>query len=180
MKVLKSRAAATRSAQPVTGPRRGAGHGFTLVEMVFVLGIVALLAMMTIPLYIERNIQQQVKEGVAFAEFMQRNVSAVYALTGALPKDNAGAGLPAPEKIIGNYVTSGSVADGVISLVFGNLAASNIKGKKITLRPGFVADASQVPLSWVCGPGKIPAGLTIAGTDATDIPREWLPVACRP
>ncbi len=155
-------------------------RAFTLIEMVFVLGIVALLALMTIPLYIERNIQQQVKDGVGFADFMQRNVSAAYALTGALPKDNAGAGLPAPEKIIGNYVVSGTVVDGVITLVFGNLAAKNIRGRKLTLRPGYVADAPQVPISWVCGPGKTPSGLTIAGTDATDIPQTWLPVACRP
>jgi type IV pilus assembly protein PilA len=150
------------------------------VELVFVLGIVAILAMMTLPLYIERNVQQQVKEGVAFAEFMQRGVSTAYALTGTLPKDNAGAGLPSPEKIIGNYVVSGTVSDGVITLVFGNLAVSNIKGKKVTLRPGYVPDTPQVPLSWVCGMGKVPGGLTVAGNNATDIPEQWLPVACRP
>ena len=147
--------------------------------MVVVLGIIAILALMTLPLYVERNVQQQVKEGVAFAEFMQRGVSAAYALAGTLPKDNAAAGLPAPDKVIGNYVTSGTVADGVITLVFGNLAVSNIKGKKVTLRPGYVPDSPQVPISWICASGKIPAGLTVAGSNATDIPDEWLPVACR-
>lgn len=155
-------------------------RAFTLIEMVVVLGIIAILALMTLPLYIERNVQQQVKDGLAFAEFMQRGVSAAYAPAGALPKDNAAAGLPAPEKIIGNYVVSGTVADGAITLVFGNLAVSNINGKKVTLRPGYVPDAPQVPISWVCGPGKVPAGLTIAGKDATDIPETWLPAACRP
>ena len=159
---------------------KGSPRGFTLIEMAVVVGIIAILAMMSLPLYIERNVQQQVKEGVAFAEFMQRGVAVAYALAGVLPKDNAGAGLPAPDKIIGNYVTSGTVADGVITLVFGNLAVSNIKGKKVTLRPGYVPEAPQVPISWICGPGKIPAGLTVAGNDATDIPLQWLPAACRP
>jgi len=145
-----------------------------------VLGIIAILALMTLPLYVERNVQQQVKEGIAFAEFMQRGVSSAYALTGTLPKDNAAAGLPAADKVIGNYVNSGTVADGVITLVFGNLAVSNIKGRKVTLRPGYVQDAPQVPISWICASGKIPAGLTVAGANATDIPGEWLPVACRP
>lgn len=144
-----------------------------------VLGIIAILALMTLPLYVEKNVQQQVKEGIDFAEFMKRGVSTAYALTGALPKDNAGAGLPAPDKVIGNYVVSGTVSDGVITLVFGNLAASNIKGKKVSLRPGYVLDAPQVPISWICGRGRVPAGLTVAGNDATDIPPDWLPVACR-
>ena len=148
--------------------------------MVVVLGIIAILALMTLPLYIERNVQQQVKDGLAFAEFMQRGVSASYAATGALPKDNAAAGLPVPEKVIGNFVVSGTVTDGVITLVFGNLAVSNINGKKVTLRPAYVPDAPQVPISWVCGPAKVPAGLTVAGKDATDIPEVWLPAACRP
>ena len=77
-------------------------------------------------------------------------------------------------------MTSGTVADGVITLLFGNLAVSNIKGKKVTLRPGYVPDAPQVPISWICASGKIPAGLTVAGANATDIPEQWLPVACRP
>ena len=68
----------------------------------------------------------------------------------------------------------------MITLVFGNLAMSNIKGKRVTLRPGYVADAPQVPLSWICAFGRIPSGLTVAGSNATDIPAQWLPVACRP
>lgn len=88
---------------------KGSPRGFTLIEMAVVLGVIAILATMSLPLYIERNVQQQVKEGVAFAEFMQSGVALAYALTGVLPKDNAAAGLPAPDKIIGNYVTSGAL-----------------------------------------------------------------------
>ena len=138
---------------------RRAAAGFTLIEMVFVLGIVAILAMMTLPLYIDRNVQLQVKEGIAFAEFMQRGVSTAYAATGVLPKDNAAAGLPAPEKVIGNYIVSGTVTDGVLTLVFGNLAVSNIRGKKVTLRPAYVADTPQVPVSWICA-SAAPADVT--------------------
>ena len=87
---------------------KGSRRGFTLIEMAVVVGIIAILAMMSLPLYIERNVQQQVKEGVAFAEFMQRGVSTVYAITGTLPKDNAGAGLPAPELAVKQPVGSDS------------------------------------------------------------------------
>jgi type IV pilus assembly protein PilA len=145
-----------------------------------VLGIIALLALMSLPMFIEKSVQQQVKDGIAFAEFMQKSIQTVYGLTGALPKDNVGAAVPAPDKIIGNYVTSATVVDGAITLTFGNLAAGNLKGKQLTLRPGFVQDTPQVPLSWICASGKVPNGLTVAGQNTTDIPLEWLPVACRP
>ena len=144
-----------------------------------VLGIIALLALMSIPLFIEKSVQQQVKDAITFVEFMQKGVSTVYTLTGAMPKDNVNAALPAPDKIIGNYVTSATVNDGAITLTFGNLASGNLKGKKLTLRPGYVTDTPQVPLSWICASGKLPDGLAVAGQNATDIPNDWLPVACR-
>jgi len=144
-----------------------------------VVAIIALLALMTVPLYLQNTVQQQVKDAVVFAAFMKTSVAAYYAANKALPADNAAAGLPAPEKVIGTYVTSATVVDGAVTLLFGNSAVGNLKGKKLTLRPGYVPDAPQVPLSWVCGPAKAPDGLTISGADATDIPKEQLPMGCR-
>ncbi len=144
-----------------------------------VLGIIALLALMSLPLYIERSTQQQVKDAIEFAEFMKKGVQTVYAMTGVLPKDNVSAAVPAPDKIIGNYVTSATVSNGAITLTFGNLAAPNIKGKKLTLRPGIVPDTPLVPISWVCASGKVPTGLKLAGENQTDIPNDYLPVSCR-
>ena len=159
-----------------TSPRRG---GFTLIELVIVVSIIALLAMFSIPIYLQRNIQQQVKDGIAFADFVKKSVDAAYLLTRALPADNAAAGVPAPEKIIGSLVSSVTVTNGVVTIVYGNLAVKNLAGKHVTLQPGYVPDAPQVPLSWVCGRARTPAGLTMAGSNGTDIPNDWLPVACR-
>ena len=155
------------------------GRGFTLIELVVVVSIIALLAMMTIPVYLQQALQQQVKDGLVFADFVKKSVEVSYALNRARPADNAAAGLPAPEKIVGSLVTSVTVADGVVTIVYGNLAVKNIAGKRLSLQPGYVPDAPQVPLSWVCGRAKAPAGLTIAGGNGTDIPTDWLPVGCR-
>jgi type IV pilus assembly protein PilA len=153
--------------------------GFTLFELMVVVSIIAILALTTVPFYIDREIQQQVKEGVQFAEFAKKAVAAIWALSGKLPEDNAAAGLPEPAKIIGTYVAALKVDHGAITVTFGSKANRFIQGKHVTLRPGYVPDAPIVPLSWVCGLAAPVAGLTFAGENATDIPPGRLPVSCR-
>ena len=143
------------------------------------MAIIALLALMTIPVYLQRNLQLQVKDGLVFADFVKKAVAASFAMNGVLPADNAAAGLPAPDKIVGSIVTAVTVSNGVVTITYGNLAVSNISGKRLTLQPAYVADSPQVPVSWVCGLARTPSGLTVAGSNGTDIPNDWLPVGCR-
>jgi type IV pilus assembly protein PilA len=154
-------------------------RGFTLFELMVVVSIIAILALTTVPFYIDRAIQQQVKEGIEFAEFAKKSVSIVWGLTGTFPEDNAAAGLPEPAKIISTYVSALNVKQGAITVTFGSKANRFIQGKHVTLRPGYVPDAPIVPLSWVCGLAAPVAGLQFAGENATDIPPARLPVSCR-
>ena len=153
--------------------------GFTLFELMVVVSIIAILALITVPFYIDRQIQQQVKEGLEFAEFAKKAVALAWGLSGKLPEDNAAAGLPEPAKIIGTYVSALKVNQGAITVTFGSKANRFIQGKHVTLRPGYVPDAPIVPLSWVCGLAAPVAGLKVAGENATDIPAARLPVSCR-
>ena len=162
----------------MSSTRQTAG-GFTLFELMVVVSIIAILALMTVPFYIDREIQQQVKEGLQFAEFAKKPVAAVWTLTAAFPEDNAAAGLPEPAKIIGTYVSALRVNQGAITVTFGGKANRLIQGKHVTLRPGYVADAPIVPLSWVCGLAAPVAGLKVAGENATASPAARLPVSCR-
>jgi type IV pilus assembly protein PilA len=96
-----------------------------------------------------------------------------------LPADNEAAGLPAPDKIVSNYVSSVSVQGGAIHIVFGNRASSVLKGKVLSLRPAVVEDARVVPVTWVCGNAAAPDKMTVKGTNKTDLPNLLLPVKCR-
>ena len=156
-----------------------AAGGFSLFELMVVVSIIAILALITVPFYIDRAIQQQVKEGLEFAEFAKKAVSAVWGLSATLPEDNAAAGLPEPAKIIGTYVSALKVNQGAITVTFGGKANRFIQGKHVTLRPGYVPDAPIVPLSWVCGLAAPVAGLKFACENATDIPAARLPISCR-
>ena len=154
-------------------------RGFTLFELMVVVSIIAILALITVPFYVDRAIQQQVKEGLEFAEFAKKRVATVWGLTGTLPEDNAAAGLPESSRIISTYVSALKINQGVITVTFGGKANRLIQGKQVSLRPGYVAEAPIVPLSWVCGLAAPVAGLKFAGENATDIPAARLPLSCR-
>jgi type IV pilus assembly protein PilA len=97
----------------------------------------------------------------------------------AFPADNAAAGLPPPEKIVSNLVTSVRLDAGAIHITFGNRASGSIRGKVLTLRPAVVEDAPVVPVAWVCGLAAVPGNMSVKGENRTDLPANYLPLKCR-
>src|SRR5712691_8456855 len=130
--------------------------GFSIVEMLVVIGVVATLALMTLPSYLEKGIRDQVIEALPLADLAKPPLAAAWTLAQVFPADNAAAGLPAADKIVSNYISSVSVQDGAIHLTFGNKASNSIKGKFLTIRPAVVEDTPIVPVAWVCGNSGVP------------------------
>jgi type IV pilus assembly protein PilA len=155
-------------------------RGFTLVELVVVLGIVATLALMTIPSVMEKTVRDQVSEALPIAEVAKPPIALSWVAAQAMPADNAAAGLPAADKIVGNYVSSVAIEDGAIDITFGNRVNESLKGKILTLRPAVVADSPVVPVAWVCGNATVPGKMTVKGINRTDVPLLYLPLSCRP
>jgi len=153
--------------------------GFTLIEIVVVLAVIAILATLAIPSIQDRLVREQIVEAMKLADIAKAPVSASWALAHALPSDNTAAGLPVPDKIVSNFVTSLSVEGGAIHVVFGNRANSAIRGKTLTLRPAVVEDAPIVPVAWVCGHANAVDKMTAKGTDRTDVAPNFLPLNCR-
>jgi type IV pilus assembly protein PilA len=153
--------------------------GFTLIEMMVVLGIIAILALMLLPSTIDAQIRGQVAEALPLAEVAQKPVAASWTLLKALPADNAAAGLPPADKIVGNLVSAVAVEGGAVHMTFGNRANSRIRGKILTLRPAVVEDAPVVPVAWICGYAPVPEKMTVKGVNKTNLPAGHLPVRCR-
>ncbi len=153
--------------------------GFTWIEMMAVLGVIAILALMAIPSLQEGTLRKQVREGLALADVAKPAVQGVWSLTTEMPADNKAAGLPEPEKIVGSLISAVSVKDGAVTLTFGNNAGKSLTGKKITLRPAVVPDQLIVPIAWLCHDVNVPKGMEVRGKDETDLPSSVLPVECR-
>lgn len=154
-------------------------RGFTLIELLIVIAIITILSTMALPSFQDRVIRTQVAQAIAVAEIAKKDVEDYYRAKGSLPRNNAQAGLPEANKIIGNYVRSVKVGDGSIDITFGNRINKNASDKILTIRPAVVKDAPVVPIAWVCGYATVPQGMTVTERNNTTIAARQVPVDCR-
>ena len=157
--------------------RRAAG--FTLIELMVAIAVVAILMLIALPSYLDRLARNQVAEALPLANLAKPAVQAAWAASQPLPADNAAAGLPAPEKIVNEMVSSVALENGAIHITFGNRANGSLRGRVISVRPAVVDDTPIVPMVWLCGHAPPPAPMTAKGTDRTSVPPGFLPMRCR-
>ncbi|MBU1172090.1 MAG: pilin [Proteobacteria bacterium] len=121
----------------------------------------------------------QLEEAFNLAEMAKAGICEYYRATKKMPKDNREAGLPVPDKIIGNYVTHVKVHNGVIEISLGNRINQNVLGKVVTVRPAIVKDDPTVPIAWVYAFASVPQGTTVLGQNTSTVDPRHLPVNCR-
>jgi len=159
--------------------RRRGPLGFTLIEVLVAIAVVAILAVIALPSIQQPIVREQVVQAARWSEFAKARVAGVWLATAKMPPDNAAASLPAPDRIVSTLVSSVTIEAGALQIVFGNSANGALKGKTLTLRPAVVTDAPMVPVSWICARAPVPPNMTAQGTDRTDIPVQYLPLNCR-
>jgi len=153
--------------------------GFTMIEMMAVIAVIAILAMLALPSYLDRIVRGQIEAALPLADIAKKPVAEAWAALQLMPADNAAVLLPAPDKIVNNFVGSLTVENGAIHLTFGNRASKSIQGKIVTLRPAVVEGEPKVPVAWICGYAEAPGKMTPMGLDRTSVPQEYLPLDCR-
>ncbi|ENS6739436.1 pilin [Neisseria gonorrhoeae] len=125
----------------------------------------------------------QVSEAILLAEGQKSAVTEYYLNHGKWPKDNTSAGVASASKIIGKYVKSVTVTNGVVTAQMKPSGVNNeIKDKKLSLW----AKRQDGSVKWFCGqPVKRDAGagkaddVTKAGNDNEKINTKHLPSTCR-
>jgi type IV pilus assembly protein PilA len=140
--------------------------GFTLIELMIVVAIIAILAAIAIPAYQDYLIRSQVSEGAVLADGAKTALAEFYSNTGRFPPLNASAGLATNISIKGQYVSQVDVANaGHITATFtgpkANVALSSIAATLI-----FSAVTNGGSMEWHCTGGTVPS--------------KYLPTSCRP
>ena len=109
--------------------------GFTLIELMIVVAIIAILAAIAIPAYQDYTIRAQISDGLSLASGSKTAVAEYYQNRGAYPTNNSLAGVAAGGSIVGNFVTGTVIADGVITVTYGNSANAKIAASTVILSP---------------------------------------------
>ena len=147
--------------------------GFTLIELMIVVAIIAILAAIAIPAYQDYVVRSQVTEGLSLADGAKTAVAEFYTNKGTLTNvgGNASVGLAAPASIGGNYVGSLTVSTaGLIQVQYGVNGGTG-GAKANTHIVGAILDLSPITTSgsiqWTCK----------AASSA--LAQKYLPSSCR-
>ena len=137
--------------------------GFTLIELMIVVAIIAILAAIAIPAYQNYLIRTQVSEGAVLTDGAKTAVAEYYSNTGKFPSTNASAGLATNVSINGKYVSQVDVAStGLITAKFGGTQVNTaISGKTFILSPS----TSGGSIAWHC--------------HSSTVDPKYLPSSCR-
>jgi type IV pilus assembly protein PilA len=140
--------------------------GFTLIELMIVVAIIAILAAIAISQYQDYVIRSQVSEGATLAESLKTSISEFSNFHGRIAAGgNTSYGMVAPTSIVGSYVSSVGVSTGIITAHFSSTtrkANPQLENQYLTFSP--ITHTGSI--EWICNRSNL-------------LKEKWVPVICR-
>ena len=129
---------------------RNVNKGFTLIELMIAVAIIAVLVAVGVPQYQNYVARSQAIEGVNLAGGIKTALAEYYNTNGAFPAGtgdaNAQLGIEAATAVIGKYVVGVAVSDDGLGMITASFGSGNHAGKYIRLK----AVATDGSVSFEC------------------------------
>jgi len=138
-------------------------QGFTLIELMIVIAIIAILAAIALPAYSDYTIRAKVSELIVAADACKNSVAEYYQSQSVLPADISAAGC---SNNTSPFVKTLGVASGTITVTADNSGAPHLPSAAsgtFVLTP--TASSPDKPIDWAC--------------TASSLPKKYLPGPCR-
>lgn len=119
-----------------------------MIEMMFVVVIIGILASIAIPSYSNYRHRAILVEGFSLAEPVKKDILDYYSHVGKMPEDNTACGQPAADLIRGKYVSSLTVSDGSIDIHFNDTFSGPCSNATMTLTPKQYTDNPSGIFTW--------------------------------
>jgi len=137
-------------------------QGFTLIELMIVVAIIAILAAIALPAYQDFLKRSKVSEAIVAAGACKTSIADYVATRNAVPADLAASGCASEPS---QYVTSLDVAAGVITVAVNATTTGITGGGNIVLTPTTAAQIATGRVgTWTC---------------TTTLPVKYVPASCR-
>ena len=143
--------------------------GFTLIELMIVVAIIAILAAIAISQYQDYVIRSQVSEGSSLADGVKTAVGEFVNNNGRFPPANNSAGLANAASINGSYVSTITVANGLITAAYSNTAPQ---------KANVAINTRVLMFSPITQAGSIKWNCKSSAVAATQLKQKWCPSSC--